>query len=57
MRILGETVFVGRAAATQVNLIYLSDETSEGTRSDVDLLSVVGSSGGINIETSENLTD
>jgi hypothetical protein len=55
--VFGQTILVRWASSSQVDVVDLSDEATQSAWSDVDLAAVVGSAGGINVETGQNLTN
>lgn len=52
--VLGKTVLVGRAAASEVDVVGLRHVGLQSTRGAIDLLAIIGSAGAIDVETGED---
>ncbi len=57
MAVLGQPVLVGRASTRQIDVINLGYVRLQGSWGAVDLFSVVGSPGAVDVETSEDFRD
>lgn len=52
--VLGKAVFVGRTAASEVDVVGLSHVGLQSARGAIDLLSIIGSAGAVDVETGKN---
>lgn len=57
MRVLRQTILIGRAAPGEIDMVNLRDEASECSRSHVDLLTVIRASRSVDVKAGENLAD
>lgn len=57
MGVFGKSILVRGASASKIDVVDLCNEASKGSGSDINLLSVIGSTSSINIEAGEDFTN